>query len=871
MRNIYTIFALLSLALCPSLSAKAATETKLVVKMMTGDSVAYRLVDKPTVRFTNEKIEIESKSFSKSINDILSLKFIPHEVPESSSGSVTPATNIPDGIDYVPRTPDYDQTPKYEPFPVAKIDIISTIISLSQTQFDYTGSEIRPTVTVIYDNSILKEGTDYTLTYSDNIKPGNASVTITGIGNFTGSTIAKFVITIQPTFAVTINGHDVIPQLIKEYDITSADYSTSSGIVSLSNYYALPGENVTVWLIPADGYWTSKDSANVQLNVNEVTDLSQMSSYTYTVPASGKVEMNINFYKCTEITRDMITLDAESYVYEGTPIVPIVTLKNDTTILKVGEDYTLTIDNNDEPGTATLRLIGINRYMGSVDTTFVIKPQIIDLSSEDITVSFQEPLYTIVGTPVTPEVTVKHGDTVLVENTDYTIICTNNDAPGNGKLTITGIGNYTGTIDTTFVIEPLIYDLATTVTVTIDEVSFTYTGQPIVPAYRVDHGETTLVEDTDYTATLKDNINAGTANLTIEGKGNYAGTIDTTFVITKAMLTVTANTLTKVYGEENPELTETIEGFVNGEDVSVIVKPTVTTTCETDSPVGEYAISVSGGDAQNYDFTYVGATLTVTPRSIVDAIVTMTPDSVAYTGQPVIPEVTVQCGSATLTEDTDYIMTVSNNIEPGTATLTVEGQGNYEGKRDTTFVIYLKPTVEVVINDSAVTKPILYDNHKAEFISRHGKVVISDYYALPGSTVTLAIEPEVAWLLSADSIKVSVPVEEMLSQPSSYVGTYVVPEDGLVTVSVNFSVDSVYVGVKDRMADVLRFEIVDGKTVRVLGARETAPVSVFDARGQQVTAEVMRSERELIVRLARQPQGLYIIKVNNNTFKVYRK
>lgn len=876
MRNIYTIFALLSLALCPSLSAKAATETKLVVKMMTGDSVAYRLVDKPTVRFTNEKIEIESKSFSKSINDILSLKFIPHEVPESSSGSVTPATNIPDGIDYVPKTPSYDQTPKNEPFPVDPIDIGLTVISLSQTLFDYTGSEIKPTVTVTYVNTLLEEGTDYTLTYSDNIKPGEASVTITGIGNYTGSTIAKFVITIQPAFAVTINAHDVTPQLTMEYDVTSADYYTSSGTVSLSNYYALPGETVTVWLIPANGYWTSKDSSNVQLNVNDVTDLSQMSSYTYTVPASGKVEMNINFYKCTEITRDMITLDAESYVYEGTPIVPIVTLKNDTTILKVGEDYTLTIDNNDEPGTATLRLIGINRYMGSVDTTFVIKPQIIDLSSEDITVSFQEPLYTIVGTPVTPEVTVKHGDTVLVENTDYTIICTNNDAPGNGKLTITGIGNYTGTIDTTFVIEPLIYDLVTTVTLTMDEVSFTYTGKPIAPVYQVKHGEKELVEGTDYTATLTDNTNSGTAHLTITGTDKvYSGTIDTTFVITNAMLTVKADTLTKVYREENPELTiASMEGFVNNEDVSVISSlPTGTTTCEIDSPVGEYAITFSGGEAQNYDFTYIDATLTVTPRSITEAIVMLTPDSVAYSGQPVLPEVLVQCGNTTLAETIDYEVSATNNTEPGIAQLIIKAKesGNYEGQIDTTFVIYLKPTVEVVINDSVISKPTLYDDNVADFVTRHGTVSVDDYYALPGTKVTLTVSPKSTWLLlSPDSVEVSVPIKVMPHQ-SSYVATYIVPEEGIVTVKVHFSVDSVALGVRDQYAGDLRFEIVDGQTVRVLDAREAAPVSVFDARGQQVAAEVVRSEREIIVRLSRQPQGLYIIKVNNNTFKVYRK
>ena len=56
----------------------------------------------------------------------------------------------------------------------------------------YTGSAVTPAVTVKYDSKTLTAGTDYTVAYSDNVKPGTAKVTITGKGNYTGTYTAQF-------------------------------------------------------------------------------------------------------------------------------------------------------------------------------------------------------------------------------------------------------------------------------------------------------------------------------------------------------------------------------------------------------------------------------------------------------------------------------------------------------------------------------------------------------------------------------------------------------------------------------------------------------------------------------------------------------
>ena len=62
------------------------------------------------------------------------------------------------------------------------------------------------------------------------------------------------------------------------------------------------------------------------------------------------------------------------------------------------------------------------------------------------------PAQTATGDALTPAVTVRHGDTVLAAGTDYTVTYANNTAVGTATVTITGMGNYTGTLTATFAI-----------------------------------------------------------------------------------------------------------------------------------------------------------------------------------------------------------------------------------------------------------------------------------------------------------------------------------------------------------------------------------------------------------------------------------
>ena len=84
------------------------------------------------------------------------------------------------------------------------------------------------------------------------------------------------------------------------------------------------------------------------------------------------------------------------------------------------------------------------------------------------------------------------------------------------------------------------------------------------------------------------------------------------YTITKASLTVTAGSYTMTYGGELPEFAFSYEGFVNGEDSTVLVsQPVIRCEAGENPGAGEYVITVSGGEADNYGFEYVAGKLTV--------------------------------------------------------------------------------------------------------------------------------------------------------------------------------------------------------------------------------------------------------------------
>ena len=85
------------------------------------------------------------------------------------------------------------------------------------------------------------------------------------------------------------------------------------------------------------------------------------------------------------------------------------------------------------------------------------------------------------------------------------------------------------------------------------------------------------------------------------------------YTVKPAKLTVKVANASREYGEENPDFNVSYFGFVNGESKSVITtNPTVSTTAIKTSDVGDYPITINGGNAANYELVYEPGVLTVT-------------------------------------------------------------------------------------------------------------------------------------------------------------------------------------------------------------------------------------------------------------------
>ena len=113
-------------------------------------------------------------------------------------------------------------------------------------------------------------------------------------------------------------------------------------------------------------------------------------------------------------------------------------------------------------------------------------------------------------------------------------------------------------------------------------------------------------------------LNAGTNTLKVvltpTDAVNYdPATNNVNLVVNQATLTVTAVSTNRPYGLPNPALNLTYSGFQGSDNVAVLdVAPAVTTSAGLTSVFGSYPITVSGGSDNNYFFSYVAGTLTVT-------------------------------------------------------------------------------------------------------------------------------------------------------------------------------------------------------------------------------------------------------------------
>lgn len=196
-----------------------------------------------------------------------------------------------------------------------------------------------------------------------------------------------------------------------------------------------------------------------------------------------------------------------------------------------------------------------------------------------------------------------------------------------------------------------------------------------------------------------------------------------TLNIEKALLTVTANDCSRRQGLSNPEFTVSYDGFVNGDDASVLTKqPVVTTQATEDSPVGNYSITVSGAEAANYSFNYVDGTLTVLPGGE-PPLIQFSRKAVVYAlgSEFVQPELELSEGltvkytvegigePASIDETTGAFTVAAEGVYKVTAT--TDGNANFKGGSASYYILALTAEeAESVVSD----------------VNSDGKVTIAD-------------------------------------------------------------------------------------------------------------------------------------------------
>ncbi len=645
----------------------------------------------------------------------------------------------------------------------------------------YTGSQIKPVPKIKNGTTTLKNRTDFTLTYQNNVNKGTAKVYIKGKGNYSGSCSLTFSITARPVStlkitvpSVTYNGKAQKPAVTVKYNNykfkNGTDYTLSyknntkigTATVTVKGKGKLSGTRSVTFKINAKPIKNAVITYNNSLTYNGSTlspavtvkygnaTLKKNTDYTVaysnnvnagtgTITITGKGIYGGSVKKTFTIKKLGISATAVSgtgnKVYTGSVIKPVPAVKVGGRTLKNGTDFTVSYKNNTEPGTATLSVTGKGNYSGSVSKTFKITARAIN----DVEVTVPDTVFT--GVQVRPDVVVSYGNYQFINNSDYTLSFKDNVNIGTASVVVTGKNHLSGSRTVTFPIEKA--DISST---EIAVKNATFTGSAVKSAVDVRLGNVTLKEGTHYTLSYKNNVNAGTAQVTVSGKGSLEGAVTKNFTISKADISKASISASGTYAPDDVKIginakfgnytlkssdysfaaptaageqTLTISGNGNfsgkatvkcnvakadianaksslslstdgkGYTVTIIYDGVLLTqdkdykVAVTESATGVSAVITGIG---NYGGTATISGISNELEAFENAVVTI--GKVTYNGTAQLPSVTVKIGSVTLKSGTDYILSAYDNTNAGSATAVITGKGKYAGaEKKTQFTI----------------------------------------------------------------------------------------------------------------------------------------------------------------------------------------
>ncbi|MBO4324723.1 MAG: hypothetical protein J5845_04930 [Lachnospiraceae bacterium] len=287
---------------------------------------------------------------------------------------------------------------------VSGYNISEASVTFSPSRFQYDGTAKIPTVTVTFDGGKLTQGTDYTVSFANNTLVGTATATITGKGHYSGTITAEYTIYCDHDYTYgELNSDNQLP----------ADCSIC-GVHSLIN-------------VPT--------SITVFMRNSETTD----SFYYSYVPLSNPIGSKIGFL----LRNGNGDAGYNDYLVSWTPATAL------SGPSEIRMDYSVYYQVL-ESGPVTITLT--SKWNPAYKRTFTA--MLGDLDITKATVSFSQETREYTGSEINNAPTVRWGSRALSSSTDYTVTYRNNVNPGTATVTITGTGDFSGTIEKTFQIVP---------------------------------------------------------------------------------------------------------------------------------------------------------------------------------------------------------------------------------------------------------------------------------------------------------------------------------------------------------------------------------------------------------------------------------
>lgn len=575
---------------------------------------------------------------------------------------------------------------------------------------EYTGKAIKPLVRVYDYKTKLTEKQDYTISYKNNINVNDAaneskapSVVIQAKGNYSGKETATFKILAK--------------------DIDSTDFDIADITVNPNKKVQKPVPAV----IFKGKHLSNKKDFTVTYPDTFTGAYKEKGTYSIKIFGKGNYtgERTINFVITDNnlITKAKIS-KISSQQYTGKALTPTIQVKYGKTTLKEGKDYELAYRDNTEIGTATVIVKGKGDYSGQKTISF----KIIGASINKGTVVGLNTPSTFNGSEITKNfylvVIVNGNQRTLKEGQDYTVKYQNNKKAGNATLILTGINGYSGTLKKTFKINA--YDLQTDADKKVcynQNLSVAYAKNGSCPDPVIYFDGTKLEKGKDYNLSYKNNkaVNAGGNSATaptiiVKGKGNFTGTLPITFAITSqdlSNLTLTAND--KAYKNRANIFATSIKiADINGKTLSAgkdYDKNSIVYTYVDDVKLDNGVTKKAGDNVEKTDIipadTQIQVSVTakaggyykgtakgvyrIIKSDIKNAKISIPAQT--YTGKAIVPaksDITITVGGTKLAESEFEIVSCTNNMKKGKASITIKGKGNYGGTKTIKFTIKSK-------------------------------------------------------------------------------------------------------------------------------------------------------------------------------------